>query len=149
MDFEFRVDGEEEGAEAAEAAFAEVQAVRPDGGETVEAEAHAAAGEHREAAVGDEVAEGLDVPGVKVVVRLDGVEVAVAALFFVGHAEEEEAAGFEEAAHFRKFVRGVQRVLEGVVAEEGVDGSVGQRAEVADEFDAVRGERGPTDSAMS
>ncbi len=103
----------EAAAQGAESAFAQAPAIGPDGGDARVTKLPGAGFGGDEAGLGDEIAEGLDVPGIKVMVRLGGVEALVARLVFEGDVKQQLAGGAKQAVNFRQDGGGRQDVLEG------------------------------------
>lgn len=67
-------------------------------------------------------------------IRLSRIVRAVAVLFFEWHVEQELAAGLEDALHLCERRRGVQRVLEHVMAYEHVGAAVRESPGLTEKF---------------
>ena len=125
-------------ANQTEAAFAEAKSGGPDGGETGIAKFAGLGAGHGEAEFFDKVAEGLRIPGVKMVVGFVATKTIIPGLAFQGDEKEEAATRREQSMNFAEHGGRVDDVLQGVVADNRVDRGVVEGLGIGDKLKAER-----------
>ena len=128
----------QEPAQAAEAGLAEVKFDRPDGGKTRVSKFSNPRFRHLEAGFLDEVAQRLDVPGVKVVIGFGGIEMFARSPALQRHIQRQPSSRLEQPPDFFENIWRMQDVFERVMANHHVRHRVRQSFGVGDELNAQR-----------
>jgi len=126
----------QEPAQTAETGLAEAKSDRPDGGKARISKCPNPGFRHLEAGLLDEVAQGLDVPGVKVMIGFGGIEMLAYSPALQRDIQRQPASGFEQPPDFFQNIRRTQDVFQRVMANHHVRNRVRQNPGVGDKFNA-------------
>jgi formamidopyrimidine-DNA glycosylase len=128
-------------AQGAETGFAQVKFGRPRGGKAGISKFAYACCRNLKAGLHDQVAERLDVPGVKVVIGFGGTELFVLTLVLERHIKQQPSCGLEQPPDFFQNIWRMQDVFQCVMANHHVRDPVWQNFRVGDELNTQRAQR--------